>query len=110
MRSNYTTTAGSLIKLRATRLIRLCDLQIALTAHCAALILSNQYYNDALLIADVVMSTVAVWPLTSFTSNGFQFFPQFTHSVLKDTVLCIIAIFMKDNFDLVLKEFRSLTP
>lgn len=85
LRSNYTTTTGSLIKLRATRLIQLCDLQTVLTARCAAPILSNQYCNDALLIGDVVMSTVPVWPLTSITSNGFQFFPDITPSLLKDS-------------------------
>lgn len=91
-----------LIKLRATRIIQLCDLQTVLTAHCTTQILSKQYCNDTLLIGDVVMSTALVWPLTSITSKAFQLLPDITYCFLKDVFLlqCLWKTFLTN---LVLK-------
>lgn len=97
LRSNYTITTGSLIKLSATRIIQLRDLQTMLTARRTAQILSNHYCNDVLLIGDVVMSTAPVWPLTSITSKAFQLFPDITHCLLKD--ILYTAMFMNDIFE-----------
>ena len=102
LKSNYTTTTSSLIKLRATRLIQLCD--------PAERVHSSLRRSD--IIQSVLQQRTANWwccyvcgsvsqlqsgLLTSITCHSFQLHPDVTHCVLKHSRVLIWVLLLKES-------------